>query len=66
MCEAVQKAISKANANSKASGNKKNKSLLISDNDSEGRPVGIGGRRRERDIMALIDGAQSGLSIPGN
>lgn len=35
-------------------------SPLVSDHDSKNRPIGVGGRRRERDIMDIVEGAQSG------
>ena len=59
MCEAITSALTAAK--DKAVGAK---DLLIADRDAEGRPVGKGGRKRERDIMDIVDGAQNGLQIP--
>lgn len=41
-------------------GRKKEKSPLISDYDGSGRPVGKGGRKRQRNIDDYVDRAESG------
>lgn len=68
MCEALTGMLTEARDNAGGASTQKKDaqkpSLLIADKDGEGRPVGIGGRRRERDIMDIVDGAQSGLQIP--
>lgn len=67
MCEAFTGKVGEMVAANRDKQNPKKKtpSLLISENDSEGRPVGIGGKRRREDIDAIVNGASTGLQIPG-